>query len=559
MQKKSCKSCAQVFEITDDDLNFYDKISPVLNGKKYPIPTPSLCPDCRMQRRMSFRNERNLYKRKCDFSNQEIVSVYPPTSPYKIYDQSIWWSDKWDALEYGMEYDFTRPFFEQYAELLLRVPRTGLQNDRNENSSYGNDTSNLKNCYLCFNAQDSEDCCYMTTGGFNSRDCMDIFWSLACELSYECTKVDGAYHCFYCFNCSNINDCYFCEDCLGSKNCFACIGLRQKEYCVYNQQLDKATYEAFIKNFEFTHSAIQAEKEKLRALRFKIPCKNLAISNSEDCLGDYISDSKNCNNCFDVISSENGKFIWDAVVNNSYDCFNTGLDTNFAFEAVATYVANNVKFANICINNSDLIYCDSCYYNEHLFACTGLKHKKYCILNKEYSKENYEILVAKIIEQMQKTEEWGEFPPAKLSQFGYNDSMAFEYFPLKRDEAFAKGFKWNDYVKPDLSGLKTVNGRDLPNSIREVPEEVVKWVIGCEKDGKPYKIIPEELNFYKKQALALPRLCPDCRHFERKALINPRKLWDRHCMKCGKEIKTTYAPNRLEIVYCEECYLKELY
>ncbi len=557
MIKKSCAKCQQEFEVSEDDLIFYDKISPVFDGKKFQIPSPNSCPDCRMQRRMAFRNERNLYKRKCDFSGQEIVAIYPPTSKYKIYDQGIWWSDKWDAMEYGMDYDFNRPFFDQFTELLLKVPRASLQNQNNENSSFGNDTANLKNCYLCFNAQDMQDSCYVTTGGFNTKDCLDLFWSLGCELSYECTKTNNAYHCFYCLNCSDINNCYFCEDCLSSKNSFGCIGLRQKEYCVYNKQLTKAEYEAFIKNFKFTYSAVKDEKEKLKKLRLSVPCKNLTIHNSENCMGDYISDSKNCSNCFDVMVSENGKFIWDAMVNNSYDCFNTGLDTNFAFEAVATYVVNNVKFTNICTHSSDLIYCDLCVQSEHLFACVGLKHKKYCILNKQYSKEDYEKLVAQIIGQMEKTAEWGEFFPAKLSQFGYNDSMASEYFPLSKDEAIAKGFEWNDYIKPDISGLKTVSSQDLPNS--DLPEEVLKWVIECEKDKKLYKIIPEELKFYRNQCLALPHLCPDCRHFARKAQINPRKLWDRNCMKCGKDIKTTFSPDRKEIVYCEDCYLKEIY
>jgi len=532
MPQKACKSCGQGFEISPDDLAFYTQIT---------VPTPTLCPDCRMQRRMAFRNERNLYKRTCDFSGREMISLYPASSPYKIYEQSVWWSDQWDPMEYGMDYDPSRPFFEQFGELLLKVPRIALQNNKNENSAYGNDTSNLKNCYLCFNAQDMEDCCYVTTGGFNSRDCLDLFWSLGCELSYECTKATGAYHCFFCFNSSEISDCRFCEDCVGCKNCFGCVGLRQKEYCIYNQQATKAQYEEFMKNFHFTPESIQAEKEKLRALRLTVPCKNLAIHNSEDCEGDFISDSKNCSACFDVMYSQNGKYIWDAMVNNSYDCYNTGLDTNFAFEAVATYVVNNVKCTNICTHSSDLSICDSCTQSEHLLGCVSLKHKKYCILNKQYSKEDYEALVPKIIAAMQRDGEWGEFFPAQLSPFGYNDSMAAEYFPLTRDQALAQGFQWNDTVKP----TPTTNTSES--------------ILQCKKDQKHYRITPEELKFYQREALPLPELCPDCRHYERKALLNPRKLWDRSCMKCAAPIKTTYAPNRQEIVYCEACTLKELY
>ncbi|MBU0627024.1 hypothetical protein KKG31_00015 [Patescibacteria group bacterium] len=49
-------------------MEFYSKVSPIIAGKKYLIPAPTLCPDCRQQRRISFRNERSLYKRKCDLT-----------------------------------------------------------------------------------------------------------------------------------------------------------------------------------------------------------------------------------------------------------------------------------------------------------------------------------------------------------------------------------------------------------------------------------------------------------------------------------------------------------
>jgi formylmethanofuran dehydrogenase subunit E len=44
----------------------------------------------------------------------------------------------------------------------------------------------------------------------------------------------------------------------------------------------------------------------------------------------------------------------------------------------------------------------------------------------------------------------------------------------------------------------------------------------------------------------------------RNKLRNPRKLFNRKCDKCGKEIKSTYSQNRGEIIYCEECYNGEM-
>ena len=145
-----CKQCQSQFEVTEIDHQFYDTVSPTFNGKKYPIPEPKLCPDCRLQRRLAFRNERTLYHRKCDLTDKEIVSTYSPDKPFKVYDQSEWWSDKWDAMEYERDFDFSKPFSEQLKALYSDVPHISLYTTNVENSYYTNHGLNLKNCYLLF-------------------------------------------------------------------------------------------------------------------------------------------------------------------------------------------------------------------------------------------------------------------------------------------------------------------------------------------------------------------------------------------------------------------------
>ena len=79
------------------------------------------------------------------------------------------------------------------------------------------------------------------------------------------------------------------------------------------------------------------------------------------------------------------------------------------------------------------------------------------------------------------------------------------------------------------------------------------------KGYQTFRIIKQELDFYRTFQIPLPRLHPDERYRRRIAQRNPRKLWDCTCMKCGKTIKTTHAPDRTEVVYCEECYLQAVY
>jgi len=109
MENRTCQNCKQEFRIEPDDFGFYEKMK---------VPPPTWCPECRMIRRMAFRNERLLFRRKDDATGKEIFSGFPPQAPIKVYDREYWWSDAWDSMVYGREYNFSRPFFEQFRDLM---------------------------------------------------------------------------------------------------------------------------------------------------------------------------------------------------------------------------------------------------------------------------------------------------------------------------------------------------------------------------------------------------------------------------------------------------------
>lgn len=95
--------------------------------------------------------------------------------------------------------------------------------------------------------------------------------------------------------------------------------------------------------------------------------------------------------------------------------------------------------AGSCVQYSDhMLYCANCFHSSYCFGCVGLRNKSYCILNKQYTKEEYEVLVPQIIKKMQADDKWGEFFPITMSPFAYNETVAQEYFPLSKEEALAK-------------------------------------------------------------------------------------------------------------------------
>jgi len=397
IETKICKCWVQ-FEITDKDLEFYEKISPVFWWEKYLIPAPTLCPDCRHQRRLSFRNERNLYKRKCDATGKNIISAYSPNKLYKVYDQNEWWSDKWNALDYWIDFDFSLGFFEQFLELRDKVPRMSLINSFSENSEYTNHSYYNKNCYLCFEAWHNENCIYNTSIK-NSINCIDCEICNDSEHCYECQNINKCQKCFFSMNLKDCFNCYYSIDCVWCKNCYASNNQYNKEYILFNKQVSKIEFEDFINNQNLNKN-LSLEDFPKRIV------KNLNLVNCDNCFWDNLIDSKNTYGVYDSTNIENIKYSWKINSwKNSYDydiwwenCENM-LEDHCCWENSYNVLFTNISWGNL----KNIFYCDYCFYSSNLFACSGLKNAEYCIFNKQYTKEEYEILAPKIIEHMKKT------------------------------------------------------------------------------------------------------------------------------------------------------------
>ncbi len=562
--QKNCSNCKQSFDITDVDLKFYDQVSPIFNGQKYVIPSPTHCPNCRQQRRLALANERFFYSSKCELCDQKVLTEQDPRQGKTVYCRECWHSDQWDPRDYGREVDFNRPIFEQFQELWNDVPTQNLLIEGiNENADYIHYAGFSKNCYLIMHADFCEDCSY-GYGFKKNKSCIDGFYNLQCELCYDCVDINQCYGLTGSQDCFNCSSSAFLRDCVGSKNCFLSVGLRNKEYVFENKQLTKEEYKKKMAEIDLgDHEQYQKYKQKLRELEKNHTFKEFHGQNKENCSGDYLTNCKNVHDSFDCEDVEDSRFLYQVVTGakNNYDIYQYGLKLSESYEC--SIVGNNayhILFShNIHTNCSDIIYGWALQSCKDCFGSINMHHKQYCILNKQYSKEEYEALVPKIIEHMKATGEWGELFPIHMSPFGYNKTNAQMYYPMTKEEVLAKGWKWDDHEAPAPKVEKVIPAGQLPENIDEVPDDILNWAIVCETRGKPFKITPQELKFYRTRQLPLPRRCPDQRHLDRFALRNPRKLIHRECGQCEKEIETTYDTDQPEKIYCEECHAKEVY
>ncbi len=543
--QKICKNCNKEFKIFPGDLDFYRHISPTFDNEKFEIPPPTLCPACRRQRRMSFRNERSLYARKCDLTGQNIISVYSPDKPFKVFQHAKWETDAWDPMDYGRDYEPGKSFFEQFSSLQTVVPKKALHiPDSMINCDYCNYGGNAENCYLCFAPFESQNCLYSRVPYACQYD-VDGEADIMCQYTYQCVSCVNCYECSYCQYCENCKNSAFLIDCTSCSNCFGCVSKKHKQYMLLDQQLSKEEYEKKTGDILSSHEKLEEFKKQFTEMKSKAIYKFARNSSSENSTGDILRNCKNCFDSYDLWAQEDSRYceLGGEQSHHAYDTTIAGLNLVNAYEQIGSFGCHDSAFLIYVGENQNCYYCISCRNCKHCFGCEGLKYKEYCILNKQYGKEEYEKLVALIVKNMMQAGEWGELFPTAISPYTYNESLAYIYFPLNKEEVLNKGWQWKDVV----------------DSVKQhEPSEDLKI---CSQCHNHYKLIKQEKEFYQKYTLDYPEKCSDCRYKERIFSMNPMQLWERNCMHegCTTIFQTPYSPGRPEIIYCEKCYLEFIY
>ncbi len=554
--KQNCKKCSDEFTLDQDDLSFYEKMK---------VPAPVVCPTCRFKMRAVWRNETTLYSgRKCELCGKGVISMYNPKSPYIIYCNDCWMSDKWDSNSYAVDYDRNKPFFVQLDELLKKVPKAATYRSTgtgpNINSEYTNFAGGNKNGYLLFNSgPETEDCAY-SRGLSACKEIMDGYMVHGSDRVYDSVNVQKCSNVSWSKNVAECIDSSFLIDCFACQDCFGCVNLRHKSYHFLNEPLSREEYRKKVDEIVGSYKKIEEFKKVFQEFSLKFPRKENNNLKSINCEGDYITESKDCQNCLEISFCENTRNSFSAKFSKDcYDVLGHGRKAELMLEVVGSGVGQKVLGSWFIENSHDVEYSFAVKASEYCIGCDGIKNGKYCILNKQYSKEEYEDLRNHIINELREQKLYGLFFPSEMALFAYNESIAQDNFPLTKEEALAEGFMWEDDVQK-TEGKGTIDIQNLPDTIKDVGgDQVLSEVLSCIECNRNYKITAQELLFYRKMNIPLPHKCFYCRHKDRLVRRGPYKFWDRNCAKCNKEIHTNYAPDRPEIVYCEKCYQQEVY
>lgn len=552
--KQDCKKCSKDFVLDSDELGFYEKMK---------VPNPKVCPDCRFKMRAMFRNETTLYSgRECGLCGKGIISMYNPKSPYTIYCYDCFYSEKWEPRDYAMDYDENKSFLEQFGELLIKVPKIttylSLGAGLNINSEYVNMAGGCKNCYLVFNTSPAEDLMY-SRGVRYGNDSSDIYFGTKFERCYECVNVQQSSGILYGKNITGSVDSYFVLNGRGLINCFGCVNLNTKSHYFLNEPMEPEEYKKKVSEILGSYEKTQEFKKEFEKFALTFPMRENNNIKTVNSTGDYLFECKNVRDSFEVTGAEDCRYLFSSKeARDSVGTIGYGTNSEQMLEVVASGVSSNIIGTYGAENCSDILYG---FYNakcQHCIGCDALKNGKYCILNKQYEKAEYERLRAKIIEELKEKDLYGLMIPPEFAPFAYNESIAHDNMPITKEEALAQGFRWEDDIQK-TEGKETLKPEEIPDHIKDVQDSITSEVLRCIDCNRNYKITEQELLFYRKMNIPIPRKCFYCRHQDRIIRRGPYKFWDRNCTKCNKEIHTNYSPDRPEIVYCEKCYQQEVY
>ncbi len=549
MQKenKICEHCKKNFSITEGELNLYKKVD---------IELPTLCYFCRLKLHLSFWNFGKFRKGISDLSGESLITVLPEDK-YPIYTLTEWHSDKWDPLSYGKDYNQNVSFFEQIESLKKLVPRPHQVGTKNTGCDWCDDTWESKNCYLSRSMIGCEDLFY-SYRNLNVSNSIDVNVCFDSEKCYDCGDCHNSYKLFYSRHSRDCIESSFLYDCRNCQNCFMSWNLRNKSYCIENVQYSREEYFKKIESLNLgSYESVQALKKRFAELvKNEVVHRenfNLKTYNSS---GNYLMDVKDCNNC--------------NTLNDSEDCRNClrGFKLKSCIDLSGCWISELLGNCCKCHDSYALKYSvgsfsryseyiDLCIECEYCFGCIGLKKKKYCILNKQYTKEEYEVLKNKIIEDMKKRGEYGKFPPYSMSDGPFNFSTGIFYFPeTKKEDILALGGYWEDVNESQLEGMPT---SDLPDSIKDVSDDIITQALICGETGWRFNVTQNELTFYRENNIPLPRYHFDVRTKRSLKYLTVLQSYPYKCFYCRKDIMAYYLPEwGYQKIACEECYKQNI-
>lgn len=451
----------------------------------------------------------NFYKR------DGIISVFPETSRSPNIISPKKFSDVFSELMYyGIEYDFEVSFFENYKKLFAKVPFSALrQFPIVENSEYTDSSGwGTHNCYLDIGLYDVENVLYSFEVKENCRNIYNsvMVWN-SCENVYQSNCIVRSSFVFYSRFILESSNIWFSTNLVGCHDCIYCDHLTNASYCIKNRAYTK-------EQFEDIKKKMMKDQKGFEKYYHSLPTdgENLVSTNTS---GIYITNSRNVHDgyySYNITEGKNTLLVGSLEWNNHiYNVISSGSPfLDHGYNVINSWWGNHIY----C---SDFIVGSHIYYSSYLencnfcIGCIWLKNQSYCILNKQYTKEEWESLAEKIFATMESDGTLGDFFPASMNPFYFNDTAACiidESFT--KEEILKDWFLWRENpIEVDVpDGLKIIKNTDLERFesydsdwVWRIDPKILQCVVSDEK-WNYYRIVEMEYQFLLQYSLPLPRM-----------------------------------------------------
>lgn len=293
----------------------------------------------------------------------------------------------------------SQPFFQELQKIINSQPKYPLVIANCEGCEYCNEVYDSKNLIYCFDT-------YRSTNSFYTFDsvvvdnCGDCDYAVESQSCYESVDFITCFNCIYLEYCGNLQDSSYCTNCSNGHDLFGCVNLRNKSFCIFNRQFSEEEYHEKVKEFK----KLPSEKilKVVEELKDRYPVTQThADQNENSDYGNHMHNNKDCYACFDASYDESCGYLYDSFhCKMSYDLTYTSLETQLTYQAVDSVTLFNCSYMMHTKNCQDSAYIFNCSGLKNCLGCVGLQNKEYCILNRQLTKEEYEKIAPKILNQL---------------------------------------------------------------------------------------------------------------------------------------------------------------
>ncbi len=445
------------------------------------------------------------------WKNNGFISRFPQSWRVTITSKKNF-DDLRDTLwEYWKEFESGTDFFQQFQTLFQKVPLPNLlQYGESENIEYADNSWNSKNAYLSSTVIYNSENVFYTIWALSSKN---VFNSLQVirnsEIVHFWKWVKESFKIFYSNFITNSSNIWFSSNLIWCSECLFCDNLINTSFAIENKIYEKDIY--FVKKEE-----LLKQKDMFDSWYLKVSSQWTSFNNVQ-CSWNYIIESENIANGVFVANAKNGRNVmfswWNAEIEEFYDCFSTGGGGKSNYFWVTQWGGGEHNYCSVWV-----LFCNSIFYSFYLESCSfclwcvGLQNKSFCIFNKQYSKEDWFKKVDEIFSQMEKENTLWNFFPWYINPYYFNDTIAWFFGLFSREETEKK---WYLYREESITIATPQNSEIIPletiwnyewfeNGVWKIHRDICKKIIQ-DQEGNLFTFLPEEVDFYEKYGLSLPK------------------------------------------------------